>query len=225
MRISLGVLSLLALLALAAPSSAGQIWLDGNGDGLPDQNPFNLLPSDQFTIDVWIDTQSFAFTAFRVTVDHRSSTDLVSATYAISGGTNAPIDSTSRPFSVIYSGSGYATHGVQRIGSLTTHVATLISCDCGDGYMEAVVDPGDPFGSRLLSGGGQNVMEFTTQNGTCLGWTSDFPSGACCLPGGGCFSGQESDCWNAGGTWYGPCSGLGRTECPTTATENETWAA
>lgn len=84
----------LAAVVSANPVAAGQVWLDANGDGLPDPNGLQFIfPSDHLTVDIWVDTQSFTFTGYRVTVDRGNWNTVVSASYVIAGGTNLPIDS------------------------------------------------------------------------------------------------------------------------------------
>jgi hypothetical protein len=62
MRRFLTVAVAAAVLALCSGANAGQIWTDGNGDGLPDVDPIVAAPSTNVTVGLWMDAQSCNWT-------------------------------------------------------------------------------------------------------------------------------------------------------------------
>ncbi len=79
------ILAVVTAIALIVPTTAlaGQIWTDGDGDGLPDQAKLFVFPSTNLTVDVWIDTQSYAFTYFQTWIERplASHTSAVATSY------------------------------------------------------------------------------------------------------------------------------------------------
>jgi hypothetical protein len=190
-------------LSFPAPRSfAGQVWTDANGDGLPDNRSYFSVPSDLLSVDIWLDTQSFTFTSFRVTVERSGPVSTAAASYWISGGSNSPIDSTSRPNSLIYSGSGYSAHGVTRIGLLVVHPDQFFP-GCAP-FVSPIIDAQDAFACRLTSGGGSQQFYFQTASSSYMDSGECFDLGACCLPNGSCFETyMYCDCVAAGGQFLG----------------------
>ena len=69
MKRFLTVAVMAALVAFCSSANAGQIWTDGNGDGLPDGAAFPATPSTNVTVGVWIDAQSFTWTNYLAYVE------------------------------------------------------------------------------------------------------------------------------------------------------------
>ncbi|MFN0151780.1 MAG: hypothetical protein ACKVU1_13865, partial [bacterium] len=60
-------IALAAAIALCCSSAfAGQVWTDGNADGLPDGGPISVAPNTNVTVGVWVDAQSFSWTNYLV---------------------------------------------------------------------------------------------------------------------------------------------------------------
>ncbi len=207
------------LLLIATPAVAGQVWTDANGDGLPDERSIFSVPSVIGSADIWVDTQSFTFTAFRITIERSDYVSTVAAAYWISGGSNAPIDSTSRPKSLIFSGSGYNAHGVTRISRIDVHVDQFFP-GCAP-FVSPSIDVQDAFVCRLTSGGGTQQFLFQTASSSYMDSGECFDLGACCLPDGSCFETYEfCDCVAAGGQFLGCKTAC--ADCAPTAVEPQT---
>jgi hypothetical protein len=196
------------ILASCAPAGAGQIWTDGNGDGLPDGSPPAAPPSTNVTIGVWIDAQSFSWTNFLAYIEWTGQCiSYVSASYVISGGSNFPIDNFSHPRGIGFGGSGYAQGGVDHIGNMTLHIDSPVSC-----CVTPIIDQYNPYYVFSQLGAGSAYMLFVTNPGTCYGGDCG-PLGACCLPDGSCIPfACFSECVAMGGTYIG--AGTECFQCP-----------
>ena len=156
------ILSILAVAMLQAAAFAGQIWTDGNGDGQPDVGPKFIAPaSTNVTVDVWVDTQSFAFTYFSAFIQRNPCLTLVNGSYVITGGTTFPLNTFEHPLRAGFGGSGFCNrHGVILIGRLTYHVDTPLNC-----CVVPWIDGADAPYSLLGSAGGYQF--FTSAYGSC----------------------------------------------------------
>ncbi len=155
--------------SLAAGASAGQIWTDGNGDGLPDAVSFyGDLPSTNVSVDVWIDTQSYAFTYFQGWIERQPGCmTFVGGSYDISGGTNVPIDTFTHPARVGLGGTGYQDrHGVILLGRLTYHLESISSC-----CVVPIIDLGNPPYSILGNNPQGTYLTLKSYSGSC--WEND----------------------------------------------------
>ena len=206
MKKFLSVAVAVALVALCSSAYAGQIWTDGNGDGLPDGGAAIVAPpSSNVTVGVWIDAQSFTWTNFLAYIEWSGQCiSYVSASYVISGGSNFPIDNFSHPRGIGFGGSGYTQGGVDHIGNVTLHVNTPVNC-----CLTPIIDVYNPYYVFSQLGAGSNYMFFSTNPGSCVG---DGPqTGACCFCDGSCQDGLTAEeCVAAEGSYVGDGS-----ECAT----------
>jgi hypothetical protein len=196
MKSLLTVSLMIAMTALYGAASAGQIWTDGNGDGLPDENWTPAPPSTNVTIGVWIDAQSFAWTNFLAYVEWIGDCSYVSASYVISGGSNLPIDNFSHPRGVGFSGFGYTQGGVDQIGTVTLHInSALVGC-----CVLPIIDIYNPYYVFSQLAAGSSYMIFVTNPATC--YNGDMPAiGACCFCDGSCQVLTQDQCVAQEG-WY-----------------------
>jgi len=190
-----GALIVAATLALAGRAGAGQVWTDGDGDGLPENGPLPTSASTNVTVGVWIDAQSFNWTNFLVYVEHNNDClTYVSASYVISG-TVFPIDDDSNPNAIGFGASGFSQGGIDQIGNITYHIDVPIGC-----CVTPIIDIYNPYDTVSLLGNAQAYMLFTSNPRTCYG--SEPPpieDEACCFPNGACQNRPADDCLEAGG--------------------------
>ena len=205
-----------ATLMLCGVAHAGQIWTDGNGDGLPDGGPpIAADPSTNLTVGVWFDAQAFAFTNFLAYIEWGGPCfSYVSATYVITGGSNFPIDNFSAPNAIGFGGSGFANRtGVVQVGNAVFHLNTPISC-----CISPVIDIYNPYYVFSQLGAGSAYMLFTTNPGTCYGVCACTP-GACCFPDGSCQMLIADDCLANGGQYMGDGVSCAQANCAPPQTE------
>jgi hypothetical protein len=196
------------ILASCAPAGAGQIWTDGNGDGLPDGSPPAAPPSTNVTIGVWIDAQSFSWTNFLAYIEWTGQCiSYVSASYVISGGSNFPIDNFSHPRGIGFGGSGYAQGGVDHIGNMTLHIDSPVSC-----CVTPIIDQYNPYYVFSQLGAGSAYMLFSTNPGTCYGCVG-CNDGACCFPDGSCVVVTPAECAAQGGLYRGDNVSCAEAQC------------
>ena len=208
MRRRLAVSVIFALVALCDSAIAGQIWTDGNGDGLPDSGPIVASPNSDVTFGVWIDAQSFNWTNFLAYVEWSSGCmSYVSASYVISGGSNFPVDDFSHPRAVGFGAIGYTESGVDHIGNVTMHIDTFVSC-----CVSPIVDVYNPYYVFSQLGAGASYMLFSSNPGTCYD-DGELP-GACCFSDGSCQDLISAECIAAGGTPQGSSTTCSTTSCP-----------
>ena len=210
MRKLLTVAMVAAVVALCSSANAGQIWTDGNGDGLPDGGPaIAASPSTNVTVGVWFDAQAFAFTNFLAYIEWQGQcVSYVSASYVITGGSNFPIDNFSAPNAIGFGGSGFANRtGVIQVGNAVFHINTTTAC-----CISPIIDIYNPYYVFSQLGAGSAYMLFTTNPGTCYGEAAP-PTGACCFPDFSCQILSASACATGGGNYLG--DGTLCTQCPT----------
>ena len=191
-------LSLLLVTCLTTRTRGGEIWTDGNGDGLPDP-PGTLVAAfgDSVEVDVWIDAQSFAWTNFLAYVEWDGSCfQYVSAEYLIAGGSNFPIDRFSHPSAVGFGGFGYTEGGVDRIGRFTLELVAQAAC-----CVTPIIDPKNSYGVFSQLGAESAYFLFTSNPGSC--WSPLPGIEACCFPNGTCVEADIGMC-PAGSTPRGP---------------------
>ena len=198
MRRFLSMTITVALLALSGSAYAGQIWTDGNGDGLPDSGPLPATPSTNVTIGVWIDAQSFNWTNYLTYVEWTANCfSYISASYVITGGSNFPIDNFSHPRAIGFGGSGFNEGGVDHIGNYVLHLNLPTSC-----CVSPIIDIYNPYYVFSQLGAGSSYMLFTSNPGTCYGEAPQ-PRGSCCLPDFSCIPNlTEAECAAAGGVQW-----------------------
>ena len=200
-----------AAVALCSSANAGQIWTDGNGDGLPDGGPpIAAPPSTNVTVSVWFDAQAFAFTNFLAYIEWQGQcVSYVSASYVITGGSNFPIDNFSAPNAIGFGGSGFANRtGVIQVGNAVFHINTPTSC-----CVSPIIDIYNPYYVFSQLGAGSAYMLFTTNPGTCYGAPPE-PTGACCFTDGSCQVLTAPACLAAGGTYQGNDVTCAQANCP-----------
>lgn len=203
----------LAALALVGVAHAGQIWTDGNGDGLPDGGFLIAPPSTNVTVGVWIDAQSFTWTNFLAYVEWSGDCiSYVSAQYVIGGMLAFPIDNFSHPRGVGFGGSGGNGSGVTHIGNVTLHVNTLVNC-----CVTPIIDVYNPYYVFSQLGAGSAYMLFTTNPRTCYGFGPE--GGACCFPDGSCDVTVVSACLAGGGVYQGDGVNCAQVICEPQQTE------
>jgi hypothetical protein len=198
----------IAIMACCGAASAGQIWTDGDGDGLPDGGPtVPQLPSTNVTVGVWIDAQSFSWTNFLAYIEWSGDCiSYVSASYVISGGSNFPIDNFSHPRGIGFGGSGYAQGGVDHIGNVTLHLNAPVSC-----CVTPIIDVYNPYYVFSQLGAGSAYMLFSTNPGSCNDGGPQV--GACCFPDGSCVVLPASECAAQGGIYRGDGVSCADAQC------------
>lgn len=203
-----------ALLTLFSSANAGQVWTDGDGDGLPDSGPLSATPSTNVTVGVWVDSQSFTYTNYLIYVEHDNSCiTYVSASYAVIHEPTFPIDNFSNPNAIGFGVTGINQSGVDQIGFITYHIDTPTAC-----CVEPIIDPYNPYYTFSQLGAGSAYMLFTTNPSTCYNGPA---TGACCFPNGTCAITTSDECAASGGAYAG--DGSDCTACDITATESKTW--
>jgi hypothetical protein len=206
MKKFLSVALTVALVALCSSAYAGQIWTDGNGDGLPDGGPAIVAaPSSNVTVGVWIDAQSFTWTNFLAYIEWSGQCiSYVSASYVISGGSNFPIDNFSHPFGIGFGGSGFTQGGVDQVGNAVLHINTPVAC-----CVTPIIDVYNPYYVFSQLGAGSAYQLFTTNPGTCYNDVGGDPTGACCFADFSCIADlTAADCASQGGIQWNegqPC--------------------
>jgi hypothetical protein len=203
-----------AVLALCSGANAGQIWTDGNGDGLPDVDPIVAAPSTNVTVGLWMDAQSFTWTNFLAFVEWQANCiSYVSATYVISGGSNFPIDNFSHPRGIGFGGLGYVKSGIDQVGNVVLHIDTPTAC-----CVTPIIDPYNPYYVFSQLTNGSAYMLFTTNPGTCYGGAPPV-TGACCFSDGSCQQLEGPICTAQGGIYRGDGVSCADANCEPPATE------
>jgi hypothetical protein len=165
MRRLITTVFMFALVMAPAAVFAGQVWTDGNGDGLPDVANQNRQPSDLVTVDVWIDSQSFQWTYYQAWIERDPCFVSATGVYVVTGGSNFPLDmDVSRPMTAGFAGSGFNRHGAVLVGRLTAHYAGSPAKCC----FRPVINIEDPYGVFSIVGAGTAYLTFATASGTCV---------------------------------------------------------
>ncbi|MFN0151404.1 MAG: hypothetical protein ACKVU1_11940 [bacterium] len=211
MRRLVFVASVIVLAVIAAfpiPSNAGQIWTDANGDGLPDApGTFVASAGDVVSVDLWIDSQSFAWTNYLLYVEWAAGCfSYVSGEYTVSGGTNFPIDTFSHPSGIGFGGFEYGLQGVTAIASLSLRAMTGGVC-----CVTPIIDPDNAYGVFSQLGTDTDFVLFTSNPNSC--WTVASVPEACCFPDASCAFLTPEDCAAAGGTAQGRGTTCGALVC------------
>jgi hypothetical protein len=122
--LSRGVVAVLTTAALSGTAFAGQIWTDIDGDGLPGDQIYGQV-SDNVLVDVWIDSQSFAFTQFQVVVD-------IGGADFVGGGAVLPPCAKNflflQPLVIAQGTLCGPQHGVLKAASFTVHIKDCVTC-------------------------------------------------------------------------------------------------
>jgi len=204
-------LGLSLALVLAAPRAirAGSVWTDANGDGLPDA-PGTLVAStgDVVSVDVWIDSQSFAWTNFLVYAEWTPGRfQFLSGQYRITGGQNFPVDDFTHPSGVGFGGAGYDRQGIDRMATIDLRVLSGGAC-----CVTPIIDVYNPYYAFCQLGSGAAYLLFTSNPNSC--WTVGAVPEACCFADATCSMLTPDECSAAGGT----PQGLG-TDCASVVCE------
>jgi hypothetical protein len=121
--------TLVALLTLPAPARAATLWLDSDGDGLPQQGGLLAVSNGaDLTLDVWINSGSFQWTNYLIFVQWDGCMDVSDPEYVISGGTNFPIDNFSLSSAIGFGGFGYTEHGSDLVARVSVRVSSPSGC-------------------------------------------------------------------------------------------------
>jgi hypothetical protein len=200
---------LCACFLFADSSFAGQIWTDGNGDGLVDESPLIVAPGSDVIVGLWIDSQSFSWTNYLAYVEWSSDCmSYVSAAYVIAGGGNFPIDDFSHPRGVGFGGQGFDEEGVDQIANLTLRVDVPVSC-----CVQPIIDLDNPYFVFSQLGAGQAYFLFSDAPGTCFIDPAPVIEACCFCPSGACAEMTALDCAAAGGIPMGPGTSCENTPC------------
>jgi len=189
-----------------------RIWTDANGDGLPDSGPpAGGIVGDVVSMDLWIDSQGFAWTNYLAYVEWPAGCmSYESAEYLISGGSNFPIDDFSHPSGIGFGGTGYDEIGIDRIGRVRVRLGSPVAC-----CVTPIIDAGNPFYvfSQLRAGAGFRL--FDNLSGSCWQITPPPPTGACCFYSPqSCQERTEAQCAASGGTYLGDGTSCATDSCP-----------
>src|SRR5262245_27777386 len=166
MRRLMTTVFLFALALAPATVFAGQIWTDANGDGLADPAvPFPASVSDNVTVRIFFDSQSFTWTNFQAWAEWQTGLtfNMAGSGYDISGGTNFPIDTFSHPNAVGFAGFGFsAIHGVSLVAHAQFHidVPTMVC-------VHPIINVEDPYGVFSILGTQSTYYLFQTAQGSC----------------------------------------------------------
>jgi hypothetical protein len=212
LRIGCALFALLAMAYLLSPPSrvfAAQIWTDGNDDGLPDGDALFVDPGTIVEVGLWIDSEGFGWTNYTTFVEWTPGCiEFNSASYVISGGGNFPIDTSSHPSAVGFSGSGYNEEGVNHIGNVSFTVLAPVTC-----CVTPITSPENPSYVFSYLASGADYQLFDTSTATCYGDPGGPLPGACCFSDGSCAFVAEEACVGAGGVFQGPAAQCASVNC------------
>ena len=206
----LAAFSVVAVLALAgSPAYPGQIWTDGDADGLPDDGAtLTVAPGEIVSVDIWIDSQAFQWTNFLVYAEWGAACfSYVSAQYLLTDGKNFPIDRFSHPSGVGFGGFSYDRSGVEAIGRVNLRLTAPVTC-----CLTPIIDPNNPYGVFSQLGQGKSYFLFSSNPGSC--WEPSSELQACCMPDGSCTDLPPATCAADGGTWQGAGTTCAGVSCP-----------
>lgn len=211
MSARLFALSLSVIVCFVVPSAAiaGQIWTDFDDDGLPDPSvPFPAPAGSSVTFDVWVDSQSFVWTAYLAYVEWTpGALTFQSAEYVVSGGWNFPLDRFSHPYAVGFGGSYYEDlQGTTLIGSVTLNVNEAVAA-----CVSPIIDTKNPYYVFCGLFNGQAYFLFSSNPGTCF---NEGESGACCFANGVCVVTSPDSCSSDGGVYQGDGVSCPDADCP-----------
>lgn len=146
-----------------APLSAGSIWTDGDGDGLPDPHGLSgASPGDEIAVDVWIDTQSFVFTYFQAWVERDKNLRFLDAVVTLSGGAADTVDTFSNPDATGLTGAYFAPRqGVLKVGRMRYVWVDGASC-----AVRPLTEYGGTWGTFSVLGMGPHFFLFDASGGT-----------------------------------------------------------
>ena len=120
---------LAALMILPAPGRTATVWLDSDGDGLPQQGGLLAVSNGaNLTLDVWINSGSFQWTNYLLYIEWDGCIDISDPEYVVSGGTNFGIDDFSKPSTVGFGGTGFSQHGTDLIARVKLAVSSPNGC-------------------------------------------------------------------------------------------------
>ncbi len=161
-RIVLAML-LTFLTVLSRLAYGADVWTDGNGDGLPDTSVPTRYLEETVTVDVWIDSQSFSWTAFQVWVEHPSGLAYDSAGYTVTGAANYPIDNFSNPTATGFAGIGYNNQGLTHIGWVRARIDSAdTSC------FTPIIDPANSYETFCVLSRPDTAIIFIQSTGSCF---------------------------------------------------------
>jgi hypothetical protein len=195
---------------LALPADAGQIWTDGNGDGLPDDGAvMSAAPGEVVSFDIWIDSQGFQWTNFLAYAEWEAACfTYVSAEYLISGGVNFPVDDFTHPSGIGFGGIQYDRSGVEAISRVSVRLTAPVSC-----CVTPIIDVNNPYYVFSQLGQGPSYFLFSSNPGSCWDASDDTPQ-ACCFANGTCAFLTATECLAGGGVPQGPSTTCASVSCP-----------
>jgi hypothetical protein len=123
------LVALLALVMLAAPALAATVWLDSDGDGLPQQGGLLAVSNGaNLTLDVWMNSGSFQWTNYLLYVQWDGCMNVSNPEYVIGGGTAFEIDDFSLSSGIGFGGFGFNGHGSNLVGRIKVRVDSPNGC-------------------------------------------------------------------------------------------------
>jgi hypothetical protein len=124
MRYSFLLIALLVCFTGKTATAASSIWLDADGDGLPESDTLSVVVGQTQTVAIWIDSDAFNWTNFLAYVDYSPDIVVDSVSYTVTGGGAFPIDYTSQPNTIGLGGSGYSEDGVTQLAVMYVHATS-----------------------------------------------------------------------------------------------------
>ena len=184
------IASALTFVALTGDLAVGAtVWTDRNGDGLPDSGVSSIAVGTEFTVDVWIDSETFTWTNYLVYIEHASGAfKRRDANYWVQGA-NFPVDRFSHPRGFGFGGYGYNTSGTTKIGWATFKFLGSISSKC----ISPIIDVNNSYGVFCQLGSGESYALFSTGSTSC--YKTQAGGGGAKVGDDGTIAAEEGSSW------------------------------